>query len=100
MPPLRMVRLGKTDMNIKLLKAFYHRGRKTFVPWLSSELARKMNEPHDEIIIGLRHLAQIGYARARRAERDAEGRSTWSLTELGKAEAEQIIRADEIVRAR
>ncbi len=86
-------------MHPKLLKAFWHRGRKTFVPWMAFELARKLDMPQDQVVTGLRGLAAIGYAKSRKAERDAEGRSTWSLTELGKAEAENMIRAEELMRA-
>lgn len=86
-------------MNSKILKAFFHRGRKKFVPWLAEEIARKLDMDVDDVNTGLRSLAAESLAKSRKAEGHGT-RPTWELTTLGKAEAENMLRAEEIVRAK
>jgi hypothetical protein len=80
--------------------AFYHKGRKKFVPWLALELARKMNRDPDLVVNDLKGLAQDGLAKSNRIMRGNTTFSTWELTKAGQDEALQIIRAEEMVRAR
>ena len=85
-------------MNPKVLKAFFHKGRKTFVPWMAFELARKTDMTIDETLFGLRGLSQLGYAKARKTGKEVDSKSTWELTALGKAEAMQLLVAEEFIR--
>jgi hypothetical protein len=86
-------------MNPKVLKAFFHKGRKTFVPWMAFELARKTDMTTDEILPSLRGLSQLGYAKARKTGKEVDSKSTWELTALGKAEAMQLLVAEEFIKA-
>jgi DNA-binding MarR family transcriptional regulator len=98
LPPLRMGRRGN-DMRNEILKAFHHKGRKKFVPWLVSELARKMKRDPDLVINALKGLAQEGMAKSAKAMRGHD-RSIWELTKAGQAEATSIMLAEEMVRSR
>lgn len=82
------------------LKAFYHKGRKKFVPWLAIELARKMNRDPDLVINDLKALGQDGLSKSNRIMRGNTSYSTWELTKAGEAEATSIMLAEEMVKSR
>lgn len=85
-------------MKEQILKAFYHKGRKAFVPWLASELATRTNQDQDAVLSALRGFAYEGFANAYKVD-GHKGLSVWALTSLGKSKAKEIMRAEEIARA-
>lgn len=87
-------------MKERVMVAFYHKGRKQFVPWLLAELARKMNRDPDLILIDLKGLAQDGLAKSNRILRSNTTHCTWELTKAGQDEATSILLAEEMVRSR
>lgn len=94
-----MGRLGENHMKEQILKAFWHRGRKTFVPWLATELANRTKLDQEIVIATLKSLAYDGLAKSRKIDAHG-GTNTWTLTTTGKEEAAFLLRAEEIVRAR
>ena len=82
----------------RVLKAFWHKGRRTTVAWTSLELERRTGLDWDDLQGQLQALAQKGWARGFKPSNRAD-RSTWELTPAGKAQAEQIIRAEALARS-
>lgn len=85
-------------MKERLLVAFFHRGRKRFVPWLGVELAKRLNRPQDDVDAELRGLSATGMARSSNTH-GRLGTSTWELTQAGMIEARAIMAAQEVVRS-
>ena len=85
-------------MKERLLAAFWHKGRKAFVPWMPLELANRIKRPPELVEIELRGLAGSGLARSQNIA-GARGQTTWELTTAGKIEARAIIAAQDIVRS-
>ena len=80
-------------MKERTLKAFWHKSRKTFVPWTVDEIARRIEAHPDLASIYLRGLAGDGLAVGLRPNHVADS-STWHLTEAGKIEARAILAAE------
>lgn len=85
-------------MKERLMTAFYHRGRKQFVPWLASELSRRVKRDPDAVDIELRGLAATGMARSRATDGKFQT-ATWELTQAGMIEARAVMAAAEVVRS-
>lgn len=85
-------------MKERLLTAFFHRGRKQFVPWLASELSRRVKRSPDDVDVELRGLDLTGMARSRATDGHSQT-STWELTQAGMIEARAIMAAAEVVRS-
>lgn len=82
-----------TDLTPTVLKAFWHRSRKLFVPWTAQELARKLRADPDKVTLALFTLARVGSAANRRPAGNGEP-STWHLTNAGQAEARALMTAE------
>lgn len=80
-------------MRERILKAFFHRTRRAFVPWTPLEIARRTKEPLHVIDAALVGLAVSGLAASIKAQ-NRHDHGTWHLTEAGKAIALSIITAD------
>lgn len=78
-------------MKERLLCAFYHKGRKQFVPWTMAELCNRIKRAPDDVATELRGLNQTGLAVVK-----AEG---WQLTQAGMIEARAIMAAQEMARS-
>ena len=85
-------------MKERVLKAFWHRTRKAFVPWTPSELARRTGLQIPAVIETLHSFYKSGLAQARTTTKGAGDESTWHLTEAGKAIALSIITAEAFAR--
>lgn len=79
-------------MKERILKAFWHRGRKAFVPWTTQELATRAKLPHDKISVAMGSLVLSGLAVSQKTH--MAGFQTWHLTEAGKVAASNIITAE------
>lgn len=78
-------------MKERLLTAFYHRGRKQFVPWTFGELCNRIKRAPDDVATELRGLNKTGLAVVK-----SEG---WQLTQAGMIEARAIMAAQEMARS-
>lgn len=78
-------------MKERLLTAFFHRGRKQFVPWTMAELCNRIKRAPDDVATELRGLNQTGLAVVK-----SEG---WQLTQAGMIEARAIMAAQEMARS-
>lgn len=85
-------------MTERVLKAFWHRGRRMAVAWTTAELERRTGLCFERLNVELRTLSRKGWATGHKANHRYD-RATWELTPAGKAEAEQIIRAEAIARS-
>lgn len=85
-------------MNEKLLRAFFHRGRKKFLPWLNHELARRVDADPIEVERALRMLSRQGLVYGKQASREVDARSAFELTSLGRAEVMQMLMAEEQIK--
>jgi hypothetical protein len=83
-------------MKERLMKAFYHKGRKAFVPWTSEELARRCSASPNSIQAMLFTLGRSGLATA--LPTHAKGLYSWALTETGKLEARAILAAEDFAK--
>lgn len=84
-------------MKERILKAFYHRSRREFTPWLASELAKRTGYDLDEVNAQLGGLARSGHTKPQHIERRG-GTTIWELTTMGKAEARLIVAANALAR--
>lgn len=78
-------------MKERLLCAFYHKGRKQYVPWTFPELCNRVNRMPDDVATELRGLQQTGLATVK-----SHG---WQLTQTGMIEARAIRAAQDMVRS-
>jgi DNA-binding MarR family transcriptional regulator len=83
---------------MNIMKAFYHKGRRQFVPWLASELATKTRREEKYIVAELKKLAQAGMVAALRVPHASKLHS-WHLTPAGQAKAMEIIHAEAMMRS-
>lgn len=79
-------------MKERVLKAFFHRGRKAFVPWTVDEIARRVQERPDSVFSAMIELNRNGLANSMKSHHG--GIQSWHLTEAGKAIALSIITAE------
>lgn len=90
-------------MSERILKAFYHRGRRTFVCWTLEELSKRTSTAPDDLLPLLRGLAQKQFVRGLKGHVRDHVRgvdpTTWELTPAGKAQAAQIIHAEAMARS-
>lgn len=86
-----------TDLNHTVLKAFWHRSRRMFVPLTADELARKIKASPDKVSLALWSLGRVGSAAALKAKGNSEA-STWHLTNAGQAEARALFTAEAFAR--
>jgi hypothetical protein len=84
-------------MNPAVIKAFYHRTRKTSVPWTTQEIATRLKIPFDEAIKTLCAHAQMGFTTAERKNRKT-GNAVWMLTKSGQEQVRMMIKAEELVK--
>jgi hypothetical protein len=84
-------------MKEKILRAFYHKSRREFTPWLATEIAKRTGFPPDEVNAHLGGLARSGHTKPHNLERRG-GTTIWELTALGKIEAGAIIAAQAVAR--
>ena len=80
-------------MKEHILKAFWHKTRKAFLPWTTQEIARRVNAYPEIASIELRGLAGCGLVVGKRPNHASEA-TTWNLTEAGKIEARAILAAE------
>lgn len=80
------------------LKAVYHNTRREFVSLMSSEVARKTKRTEGQAKQDLVGLARKGLVRGIRVPHEKR-LYAWELTPAGKAQAEQIIRAEALARS-
>ena len=83
-------------MKERVLKAFFHRGRKAFVPWTVEEIARRVKERSDKVSAVMMELNRSGLAGSMKTHQ--VGIHSWHLTEAGKAIALSIITAEDFVK--
>lgn len=82
-----------TDLNPAVLRAFWHKSRKMFLPWTAPEIARRLKADPDAVTLALWSLARVGSAATRRPAGNGEP-STWHLTPAGQAEARALFTAE------
>lgn len=83
-------------MKERVLKAFFHKGRKMFVPWTVDEIARRVKERPDHVSTAMIELNRNGLANSMKSHH--AGIQSWHLTEAGKAIALSIITAEDFVK--
>lgn len=86
-----------TDLTPTVIKAFFHRTRKLFVPMTSDELARKIKADPDKVAMTLWSLGRVGNAAVFKSKGNSEP-STWHLTNAGQAEARALMTAEAFVK--
>lgn len=85
-------------MKNRILKAFWHRGRKKFLPWTLNEIAKRSDMYPDQTLDALRGLAVAGLAQSKSTTRGKRSDATWQLTPAGQAEAANIITAEAFIK--
>ena len=83
---------------MNILKAFYHKGRRQFVPLLAREIAVKTGRGEDQVIAELRGLTRAGLVAFARVPHASKLHS-WHLTPSGQAKAMEIIHAEAMMRS-
>lgn len=82
----------------RILRAFWHRTRATFVPLTLEEVCRRAKVSPDEAHSALRSMASQGLA----ASHNGDGRgqtSSWHLTDYGKHMTRQMMQQQERLQA-
>ncbi len=83
---------------MNILKSFYHRTRREFVSLMASEVARRTKRGEAQCTAELVKLARNGLVIGVRVPHHSKVYA-WELTPAGKAQAEQIIRAEAMARS-
>lgn len=81
------------ELRANIIRAFWHRTRRVFVPLTTPELARKIKADPDKVALELWALSRVGSTSAIKAKGNSEP-STWHLTRAGEAEARAMFTAD------
>lgn len=81
-------------MTERVLKAFWHRGLRMAVAWTTAELERRTGLCFDRLNVELRTLSRKVLGNRPQGQPPIR-----QLTPAGKAEAEQIIRAEVVARS-
>ena len=81
----------------RILRAFWHRTRATFVPLTLDEVSRRAKVAPDEAHSVLRSLAKQGLTASHNGDGHAQG-SSWHLTDYGKHITRQVIQQQEAIR--
>lgn len=74
-------------MTVKVLKAFWHRGRKAFVLWTLPELVRRIEQDEELVLMTLRGLRSAGLAQTVSVGKGPYFQSAWALTPKGQEAA-------------
>lgn len=83
-------------MHERILKTFYHRGRRTITAWTVSELARRTGMDEGTLSIELRAMSHRGLTRGQ----ESRGLPTiWQLTAEGKEIVRRIMEAEAMARS-
>lgn len=81
----------------RVLRAFWHRTRKVFVPLTTDEVVRRTEATPHEAARALWSLTQQGLLQSRNDE-GKRGTTTWNLTDYGKALTAKLIEQQEAIK--
>lgn len=76
-------------MKERVITAFWHRGRKAYLPWMASEIARRLGVSEDEAFAAIYGLVRRGLAVGRRTA-DRKSTGEFELTREGREVADKI----------
>ena len=82
---------------MNLLKAFYHKTRRQFVPMLAREIAAKAKVDPESAAMALVDFQRKGWVRG--AKDPLISTAIWELTPAGQAKAMEIIHAEAMMRS-
>lgn len=85
-------------MKERVLKAFWSKGRKAWLPCTVEDICNRAGCDKFEASTELNRLAQLGLAFSDSGSKAAHKLSTWRITEVGKIEARAIIAAEEFAK--
>ena len=83
-------------MTERIVKAFYHRGRRLPLPWTVAELERRTGIDAEQLANALIGLSIKGIARGVVSKRQP---TTWELTGQGKIILRRIMEAEALARS-
>ena len=84
-------------MKERILKAFWSKGRKTWLPCTVNDICKRAGCDKFKAEAELNRLAVIGLAFSDK-KTQTHGITTWRITEAGKVQAKAIITAEDFVK--